>query len=72
MTINSIFIQNPSRATRSEYHQAINTALDRAKQTKVNVGVFEDKKGELHVQNMGINPLRYFGKFGLLYSTQIV
>lgn len=69
--INSIFIQQPSRAKRSVYQEAINSALDRAKLTKVNVGVFEDRKGKLHVQNIAMNPIRYFGKFGLLYSTEI-
>lgn len=69
--INSNFIGNPSKATRREFHEAIEQALYRAKEYHRNVGVFENRKGELFVQNIQPNSLQYFGREGILYSTQI-
>jgi hypothetical protein len=69
--INSILIARPKQASRSEFHDAINVALGRARNSKRNVGVFEDRKGKLHVQNIQPNSIQYFGRSGILYSTGV-
>lgn len=69
--INSILVQRPSRATRKQFHEFIELALERAASSNRNIGVFEDRRGALHIQNLTRNSIQYFGKFGILYATQI-
>lgn len=69
--INSILVRRPTRASRTQFHEAVNIAIQRAQATNKNIGVFEDRKGKLHIQNIGLNPVKYFGRAGILYSTQV-
>jgi hypothetical protein len=69
--INSIFVAKPKKASSLEFKEAINIALNRAKTYRVNIGVFEARDGVLHIQNLSKQAIKFFGKRGILYATQI-
>lgn len=56
-----------SNVKHPEYIDATIQACERANKFKVSVGVFQDRRGDIFVQNVTSNSLKYFGKNGLLF-----
>ena len=56
-----------SRLTSASYVDATFEACERASKFKTTMGVFKDRAGDMHVQRVQPNSLKYFGRNGLLF-----